>query len=77
MEIKGRGGTDFRPVFRYVNHMLKDRQFRDLRGLLYFTDGNGIFPKKKPSYDTAFIFTDDQEDVQVPDWAMKVEFSEE
>ena len=77
MEIKGRGGTDFRPVFRYVNQMLKDRQFRDLRGLLYFTDGKGIFPKKKPSYDTAFIFTDDQEDVQVPDWAMKVEFSEE
>lgn len=78
MEIRGLGGTDFRPVFRYVDQMVKEGRLRDLRGLLYFTDGKGIFPKKKPAYDTAFIFTDGKsEDVQVPPWAMKVEFSDE
>lgn len=78
MEIRGLGGTDFRPVFRYVDQMVKEGRLRDLRGLLYFTDGKGVFPKKKPAYDTAFIFTDGKsEDVQVPPWAMKVEFSDE
>lgn len=78
LELRGMGGTDFRPVFRYVDQMVKEGRLRDLRGLLYFTDGKGIFPKKKPAYDTAFIFTDGKsEDIQVPPWAMKVEFSDE
>lgn len=77
MEIKGLGGTDFRPVFTYVDRLLDTGAVTDLRGLLYFTDGKGIFPKKKPPYDTAFIFVGDEAaEIEVPPWAIKVEFDE-
>ena len=47
--------------------------FYRLRGLLYFTDGQGIYPVKRPPYDTAFVFVKDQyTDISVPAWAMKV-----
>lgn len=71
--IKGNGGTDFRPAFEYVAGLKKQGQFTRLRGLLYFTDGKGIYPVKMPPYDTAFVFIQDQyEDVSVPTWAMKL-----
>lgn len=59
LEFKGFGGTDFRPVFEYVNEMIEQREFDDLKGLIYFTDGNGTYPKKRPPYETAFVFVDD------------------
>ncbi len=72
-ELIGNGGTDFRPVFDYVNQLMKQRVFRSLRGLVYFTDGQGTFPKVKPPYDTAFAFLrENYEDVFVPPWAMKL-----
>lgn len=78
MEIKGLGGTDFRPVFRYIDELTRNKEIRDLRGLLYFTDGKGTYPKRKPPYDTAFIFVDDDAyDDEVPAWAMKVYFNED
>lgn len=78
MEIKGLGGTDFRPVFNYINELIRNKEVRNLRGLLYFTDGKGTYPKRKPPYDTAFIFVDDDAyDDEVPAWAMKVYFNEE
>ena len=46
-EIHGFGGTDFRPVFGYVNKLIAKKAFRRLRGLIYFTDGYGTFPAKK------------------------------
>lgn len=71
--IIGQGGTDFRPPFEYVNRLVKQGSFKKLRGLLYFTDGYGIYPVKKPIYDTAFIFMEEQYfDVSVPPWAMKL-----
>ncbi|ASS38106.1 vWA domain-containing protein [Mogibacterium pumilum] len=77
LEIKGLGGTDFRPVFHYINELIRRKELRNLRGLLYFTDGKGTYPKKKPLYDTAFIFVDDDVfDEDVPAWAMKVYFDE-
>ena len=45
MTLKGFGGTDFRPVFAYVDRMIEQREFTNLRGLIYFTDGEGIFPR--------------------------------
>ncbi len=54
--IRGLGGTDFRPVFTYVNRLLAEKKFTKLKGLLYFTDGYGRYPLKKPPYDTAFVF---------------------
>lgn len=71
--VAGRGGTDFRPAFAYVSGLVKAGVFKNLKGLLYFTDGYGVFPVKKPVYDTAFIFMkDDYSDVDVPPWAIKI-----
>ena len=73
MEIRGLGGTDFRPVFRYVDDLISQGHFSDLRGLIYFTDGLGIYPDKMPEYRTAFIFVDDGYSIpEVPAWAMKI-----
>lgn len=69
----GGGGTDFRPAFAYVNHLLDEGAFHNLRGLLYFTDGKGIYPSKRPPYETAFIFLDESGFTpEVPAWAMKI-----
>ena len=54
----GGGGTDFRPAFAYVDRLLDEGVFHNLRGLLYFTDGKGIYPAKRPPYETAFVFVD-------------------
>lgn len=71
--IQGKGGTDFRPAFEYVNGLRNKGEFTKLRGLLYFTDGKGIYPVTMPPYDTAFIFIKDQyRDESVPAWAMKL-----
>ena len=72
-EIRGLGGTDFRPVFRYVDELIKSGELSDLKGLLYFTDGLGTFPETMPDYKTAFIFVDEGYSTpDVPVWAMKV-----
>lgn len=73
MAIKGHGGTDFRPVFRYVDELIEKGAFFDLKGLIYFTDGYGDFPESMPHYDTAFVFVDDDYHVpDVPPWAIKL-----
>lgn len=76
MELKGLGGTDYRPAFHYINNLVERGEFRHLQGVLYFTDGKGIFPRRKPPYDTAFIFEDDAaaSEAKVPSWGMKVVF---
>lgn len=70
--IIGGGGTDFRPVFGYINDMVKNKILKNLCGLVYFTDGKGIYPKAKPAYKTAFIFIDDYDEASVPPWAMRM-----
>jgi predicted metal-dependent peptidase len=78
MQLRGFGGTDFRPVFRYVDELLWKKELTDLKGLIYFTDGKGEYPGKRPDYDTAFVFVDDEcEEITVPVWAMKVILSTE
>lgn len=73
MKLLGLGGTDFRPVFTYVDQLIKDKEFTHLKGLIYFTDGWGEFPKKKPNYDVAFVYIeDDYTNPDVPPWAMKI-----
>lgn len=74
LAIKGRGGTDFRPVFEYVNGLLENGEFSNLKGLIYFTDGRGEYPRKIPPYETAFVFLkEDYTDAGVPPWAIKLE----
>mgnify|MGYP005914309975 CR=1 FL=1 len=73
LTINGCGGTDFRPAFQYVDELVGKQRFSRLKGLLYFTDGRGIYPVKRPVYDTAFVFLKDQyTDISVPAWAMKL-----
>ena len=77
-EVRGYGGTDFRPVFAYVDDLIANKEFADLRGLVYFTDGYGTFPTKAPDYDVAFVFVEeDGKDRRVPPWAMKVILDED
>ena len=76
--IQGRGGTDFRPVFRYVKEQQEKKEIRRLKALIYFTDGFGIYPKKMPPYKTVFVFMQDNyRDVDVPVWAMKLILDED
>lgn len=48
--LKGGGGTDFRPVFKYI-----ERENEDFKFLIYFTDGIGSFPKDIPNIDTLWV----------------------
>ena len=77
-QVKGMGGTDFRPAFDYIDTLLAKKVFHKLRGLIYFTDGYGRYPLKKPHYDTAFVFfQEDYLDVDVPPWAIKLVLDEQ
>jgi len=76
MKILGQGGTDFRPVFSYVNELINRKEFTNLKGMIYFTDGYGDFPARKPDYETAFVFVEDEGNVynnyDIPSWAIKL-----
>lgn len=78
LELYGDGGTDFRPAFAYVEELMEKREFENLKGLVYFTDGYGLFPAKMPPYRTAFVFMEQEpKDVDIPAWAMKLVITEE
>ena len=73
MKIHGLGGTDFRPVFEFTQKLIDEKEFTNLKGLIYFTDGYGTFPAKKPDFDAAFVFIDDEyNNPDVPPWAIKL-----
>lgn len=72
-KLTGFGATDFRPVFEYIEALRSQKEFEDLKGLIYFTDGYGIYPERMPDYSTIFAFLDEDESrPQVPSWSMKV-----
>lgn len=72
-DVTGSGDTDFRPVFDYIERLQHQGELSHLQGMLFFTDGFGIFPQKRPPYDVAFLFLDDTyADHMVPPWAMKI-----
>lgn len=75
--LKGFGGTDFRPVFKYINELQDKGEYKNLKGLIYFTDGLGEFPKEPPSFDTAFVFLREDYDkneknLNIPPWCIKI-----
>lgn len=76
-QVVGGGNTDFRPAFTYVNQLIKEGNIRHLDGLLYFTDGKGIYPVKKPEYKTAFLFLGAYDETAVPPWAMRLQLEPE
>lgn len=78
LTIRGRGGTDFRPALEYVEKLQKDGSLINLKGVLYFTDGKGVFPDRKPPFETAFVYAGVEAfRAKVPAWALKVVFSDE
>ncbi len=77
-KLTGFGSTDFRPVFDYVEKLREKQEFDNLKGLLYFTDGYGIYPERMPDYDVAFVFLHEDENApRVPPWAIRIVLDEE
>lgn len=72
LRLEGGGGTDFRPVFTYLDYLIRRHEFHHLAGLLYFTDGMGRYPAQPPAWPTAFLFLEDNyDDSGLPPWAMR------
>lgn len=77
-KLTGFGATDFRPVFDYIEKLQEQGEFENLKGLIYFTDGYGVYPRRMPDYDVIFAFLDEDENrAPVPPWSMKVVLEEE
>ena len=77
-QLTGQSATDFRPVFAHVDGLIRKGELRDLRGLLYFTDGLGIYPARRPAYDAAFIMLSQQGfPERVPPWGIRVLLDED
>ena len=56
-----------------MDERIKKHEFTNLKGLIYFTDGYGVFPAHQPEYQTAFVFVDDEyNNPDVPVWAIKL-----
>ena len=73
MTLKGFGGNNEIALFTYVDNLMKSKEFTNLKGMIYLTDGYGIFPKKKPDYDVAFVFVNDRYEIpEVPPWVIKL-----
>lgn len=71
--LTGRGATDFRPAFDQVDLLRKKKELDELKGLIYFTDGYGIYPSKAPDYGVIFAFVqEDKNRPKVPGWAIEV-----
>ena len=54
--LKGGGGTNFIPVFDYVENLNEDFKF-----LIYFTDGKGSFPHYEPLIDTLWVMPQNED----------------
>ncbi len=72
-ELAGGSATDFRPVFERVEQLRREGAFTSLRGLIYFTDGMGVYPQKRPPYETAFVLLEEPPlTVKIPPWAIRL-----
>ncbi|MEA2028837.1 MAG: VWA-like domain-containing protein, partial [Campylobacterota bacterium] len=54
-ELKGGGGTDYRPVFDFIDVTIPSATM-----MLYFTDGEGIFPRIPPAYEVLWALSQDR-----------------
>ena len=61
-----------------MDQLIRHKKLTNLQGLIYFTDGEGSFPEKKPDYDTAFIIHSRGYALpELPGWAMSLTLNEE
>lgn len=75
--IHGRSDTDFQPVFQYIEKLRSEKKLKNLKGLLYFTDGDGIYPGQAPDYETAFLYYHRKKNAQkVPGWVRQFEIED-
>jgi len=58
LDPKGGGGTDFRPVFQWV----EEQDEIEPACLIYFTDLYGTFPDEEPEYPVLWVTTSDKTD---------------
>lgn len=73
VSLSGGSATDFRPVFEHISALQKEGQFSSLRGLIYFTDGMGIYPSQRPDYETAFVLLEEPPiNYKMPPWAIRI-----
>ncbi|MCD8197293.1 MAG: VWA-like domain-containing protein [Lachnospiraceae bacterium] len=73
IRIRGRGGTDFRPVFREIERLRDEKKLKNLRALIYFTDGDGLYPLTPPDFETIFVLLKEKcRPDLVPDWAARL-----
>ena len=73
LTIVGGGGTDFRPVFARIDEHIASGALRGLKGMLYFSDGRGIFPSEPPDYEVTFAFLKHRfDDIDVPNWVRRL-----
>jgi len=59
--FRGRGGTDFRPAFEYV-----EQQKLKFDMMIWLTDSQGTFPDHKPSYPVIWAVTEEAGCVKIP-----------
>ena len=72
-KLTGFGSTDFRPVFEYVDKLRDDGELRHIKGLIYFTDGMGVYPTEEPPFKTCFaLYGVDVWADKVPHFAYKI-----
>lgn len=75
--LAGGSATDFRPVFEHVARLRREGAFTRLRGLIYFTDGMGIYPQSRPPWETAFVLLEEPPmSVKIPPWAIRLVLDE-
>ena len=56
-----------------LNKEQEKKEIRRLKALIYFTDGDGIYPGSRPDYETAFVFLHKTEKMElVPPWAIRL-----
>lgn len=82
MTINGGGGTVLQPVFDYVEKQVKNKEFTNLKGIIFFTDGYAVFPKREPDFLTAFVLLDEGlggafKPPEMPPWAITLILEEE
>ena len=73
LELYGGGGTDFRPAFAHIDRLVAQGELPQLGGVLYFTDGYGVFPASAPEYPVTFVMLQYRyDDIDLPRWAGKL-----
>jgi predicted metal-dependent peptidase len=58
ISVKGRGGTDFEPVFKFIEEKFKNK----IDALIFGTDLNGDYPASAPPYKVYWVVPKDAED---------------